>query len=93
MHTHDNIKLGLQKKPKGSDIMKYQNIEKITTGYEHLSDEELLIGKSGVFENEYEFLISDNSNEYYEDFIDGDNHNHAIERAKRNWECIVLARM
>jgi hypothetical protein len=73
--------------------MTYKNIQHITTGYEDMTDEELLIGEDIKDCYELEVLISDDNIEFYEDSISGEDREHAIERAKRNWEITVLAKM
>lgn len=73
--------------------MTYKNIQHITTGYEDMTDEELLIGEDIKDGYELEVLISDDNIEFYEDSISGEDREHAIERAKRNWEITVLAKM
>lgn len=72
--------------------MRYKNISNITTGYEDLTDEELLIGQQDVGDYELEVLISDDNIDFFEDAISGIDREHAIERAKRNWEITVLAK-
>lgn len=73
--------------------MTYKNIQHITTGYEDMTDEELLIGEDIKDGYELEVLISDDNIDFYEDAISGEDREHAIERAKRNWEITVLAKM
>lgn len=73
--------------------MRYQNINHIPTGYEVMTDEELLIGQDIKNGYELEVLISDDNIDFYEDGISGIDREHAIERAKRNWEITVLAKV
>ena len=73
--------------------MTYINIQDHTTIYSQLSDEILFADKS--FKNStlpyiLEVLISDDGINFFEDAIKGIDRDHAIERAKRNWENIIV---